>query len=228
MCGDEDIVVDLRVIEPLSTEKYVWFRNGLKVLGATNASLTFNSVGTYKVLATEKNGCSVFSNEIIIQKSENTTVGITVVDDANLQADVPNSSEGFFQWYLNGAEIEGATSATIQITSGGSYTVGYTNIAGCQTISEVVVITSISDDWLKSITSLYPNPTEGKVQISFSEILKGETKLRVYNLVGELISEKIISNSTTTSLDLSSKASGIYILEISNQKGNTRMKITKK
>ncbi|MFT5915845.1 MAG: hypothetical protein ACJAWV_001737 [Flammeovirgaceae bacterium] len=47
-------------------------------------------------------------------------------------------------------------------------------------------------------------------------------------MVGELISEKTVSNVNSTSLDLSTKASGMYILEISNVKGNARMKITKK
>lgn len=145
-----------------------------------------------------------------------------------MQADVSDNSEGFFQWYLNGAEIENQTNSTIQVASGGSYTVGYTNEAGCQSISEAVAITSLSDDWLKSITNLYPNPTEGKTEVAFSEILKGETRLRVFSMVGELVSEKKISNTNFTSLDLSPNASGMYILEISNAKGNARMKITKK
>ncbi|MFT5915846.1 MAG: hypothetical protein ACJAWV_001736 [Flammeovirgaceae bacterium] len=123
ICGDEAVIVDLRVANPISTQKYAWFRNGAKVLGAADASFTFNSIGTYKVLTTDTDDCSVFSNEIAVQKSEVTPVFVSIIDDATLQANVPNSSEGFFQWYLNGLELESQKGVTIQVANGGSYTV---------------------------------------------------------------------------------------------------------
>ncbi|MCP4551195.1 MAG: T9SS type A sorting domain-containing protein, partial [Bacteroidetes bacterium] len=61
--------------------------------------------------------------------------------------------------------------------------------------------------------SIYPNPSSGIFTINFS---KNGTyaKIRVINLIGEVLSTVELDNRNTYKLDLSSLAKGVYILQI--------------
>jgi hypothetical protein len=66
--------------------------------------------------------------------------------------------------------------------------------------------------------SIFPNPATNRVNISCSD--EHEVSVQIYTLLGEKISEEI-SFARTTSIDLDNMASGIYVLQFTDQYGNT-------
>lgn len=63
--------------------------------------------------------------------------------------------------------------------------------------------------------NIFPNPSSGKINISFNNFQKSQGKISVYNLPGMLMEEKIISGSEITPifLDLSTFPAGMYFVE---------------
>lgn len=72
--------------------------------------------------------------------------------------------------------------------------------------------------------SIYPNPSEGIINITNDSNL--EHTIEVRNLAGQLVSTTTVSNAT--SIDISSEAAGVYIVKVSNENGATAEKITLK
>ena len=72
--------------------------------------------------------------------------------------------------------------------------------------------------------SVYPNPTKGNVTIKSEHALKNAT-LNLYNLNGQLVHFNENINSNSIELQRNSLPSGIYLLQISDQKSvfNTKL-----
>ena len=71
---------------------------------------------------------------------------------------------------------------------------------------------------------VYPNPTSGKFTMNFLSDKNSEATITIYNLVGQVILTKTISQTTgnnTLNFDISNNSQGIYMLEFSyvNTKG---------
>lgn len=66
-----------------------------------------------------------------------------------------------------------------------------------------------------SSVKVYPNPTSGKVSISAESMLKSA---ELYDVQGRLLQTNIINN-TTSVLDISGRATGIYFVKITSEKG---------
>lgn len=68
---------------------------------------------------------------------------------------------------------------------------------------------------------LFPNPTNGLVNLSFGKPVKG--KISVNNLMGQLLINESVKGETTT-LDLSNFSSGIYFLTFVDESGDVATK----
>src|ERR1039457_2874413 len=71
---------------------------------------------------------------------------------------------------------------------------------------------------------IYPNPTNGSFVLSFNNNSNSESNIRIFNLAGQLVIEKQVSQSTglnTINFDISTYSQGMYILELltTNSKG---------
>jgi hypothetical protein len=80
----------------------------------------------------------------------------------------------------------------------------------------ITVKVGISDFEFASL-KVYPNPTSGLVNIEFNSLHEKETKVQVYNQLGQriLIQQAVDQNME---LDLSSNPAGIYYITISSEK----------
>ena len=73
-------------------------------------------------------------------------------------------------------------------------------------------------DFQASKIKIYPNPTDGKFEITMPNYIK-DLKLEVYNIYGQLISSKIQSeNNGTVRLDISGNTKGIYFVKVNLDK----------
>ena len=88
--------------------------------------------------------------------------------------------------------------------------------------------TSVSE-WHATDFDLFPNPTDGKVNLVFGESLQGKAVIEVYNLLGERMLVQTASQrrqGETISLDLSKMVSGLYIIKLSTENGSCSKKVS--
>ncbi|MFM9949911.1 MAG: MopE-related protein, partial [Saprospiraceae bacterium] len=64
--------------------------------------------------------------------------------------------------------------------------------------------------------TIYPNPTEGRVTVRFTEMMENRATIRVFNALGELVISKQTTtmNAVTDHLDLSELPDGVYSIQI--------------
>lgn len=74
---------------------------------------------------------------------------------------------------------------------------------------------------------IYPNPTTQTIYIDFDKPFLA-IKTKIFNTIGQLISENKFTNSSSFSLDIKAE-SGIYLVEIENENGDKKVfKVIKK
>jgi Secretion system C-terminal sorting domain len=67
----------------------------------------------------------------------------------------------------------------------------------------------------KATTNIYPNPTNGTININFGQVLDQAT-LKLTNLLGQVVSSKTVNNIESTTYELN-EPNGIFFLEIESQ-----------
>ena len=67
--------------------------------------------------------------------------------------------------------------------------------------------------------SLYPNPASNFINIELDQSAYRNNSMKIYNLLGELITEKRVSTSRI-SLDVSNYPKGVYLININSEQGN--------
>ena len=84
-------------------------------------------------------------------------------------------------------------------------------------------------EWNAFDFDLYPNPTDGKVNLVIGESLQGKAVIEVYNLLGERMLHQQASQlhqGETISLDLSGMTSGLYIITLRTNNGSCSKKVS--
>ena len=82
-----------------------------------------------------------------------------------------------------------------------------------------------------SIFSLYPNPTNSKVNINFNQDFQGKLTVEVYNILGTCLTSKTVQDlkqGESTTIDLQQFAPGIYIIKFCNSEGCWNQKVSVK
>lgn len=217
---------------------YQWFRNASAIPGATSATLTINPVsaqdfGTYYVQVT--NATSVVNSGFATlslpsngsPRITTQPTSVSVASGASATFTVVASGDGTltYQWFKNGAEIAGATSASYTIpsvssTDLGNYYVTVTNDKG--SIDSNVVTLSISVPSAPTITT---QPVSKQLAIgqtsSLTVVAAGSPPLS-YQWFKDGTE---IAGATTSVLNIgpaSSSDAGDYSVEVSNSLGTVR------
>lgn len=116
-----------------------------------------------------------------------------------------------------------------------SYTFTKGPVIDSQTLPGDAVFSNIQLDWIPSMTgiaksasinpeiTIYPNPTSGIFNISYSKA----NSIKVLNTLGSIVYEEKINQSTErkTSVNLTNFANGIYIINVSNNDGYLNYKV---
>lgn len=151
-----------------------------------------------------------------------------IVDGTTLST--ANNVEGItYQWNrcdLGFLDIEGATSASYTATESGVYAVNFW-VAGCEFSSDCYTIT-ISDvgieDQFTSFFSVYPNPTNGNITISF-KVTEIKATIEVIDVLGKVVNVVTAQNVDKYSLALEGDA-GIYSVRIVTDKGISTQRLS--
>ena len=123
---------------------------------------------------------------------------------------------------------DGATTITTAVTPTltTTYTVTVTEL-GCSADAFVTVNVSNCNGVKELVANgiaIYPNPTNGILNISISTELAGNTSIEVYDALGKLVIKDLLSSETTT-LNTLKLIDGMYVYKIINN--NKAIKIGK-
>jgi hypothetical protein len=217
------------------TVSYQWKLNSANISNNQN-SLTANQAGSYIVEMTDGQGCTAQSaafsltekgTEIVANITPAGTVSVYAPDRILLSATL--GKEYSYQWQKDKSNVGGATNSVYEATQSGSYAVVVKH-ESCSRTSEAVNVRieiplatlPIQDAHFK----VFPNPTNGKVQVQFGRLFK-VVNLQLTDYQGLIIQKCSFNNVSSIDLDLSNYAEGIYFLQIKTETNTQTLKLMK-
>jgi len=196
----------------------------------TNQYVRFNITGDTATYV------SVDRNDVVIDSVTTVKPFVAFRPSITLNGSDLQSTTGVsYTWFLDGIQINGATSQNYTPTQDGAYEVMITNANGCSFTSYPLDYVasgtnSISDIGLSQL-SIFPNPTVDYITIKGDlKGYKGEINVKVFNTLGEMLLEQgtTTENNIDFKLDVTSLSIGIYSVEISNATERSTHQFVKK
>jgi hypothetical protein len=95
---------------------------------------------------------------------------------------------------------------------------------------ETPVVQGIEFTKLDKNISVYPNPTNGIVNIKFNDTWRGDVNFKITDIFGRSITERILDNknaSSSHSIDISNSNDGVYIIQLLQGDKKTMHKVIK-
>jgi len=133
------------------------------------------------------------------------------------------SSHGsYYQWYLNGIPIGGATDSFYVAHQGGTYSVQITDNLGCNSLSSGVLINEVfTDPYLSEDFNLFPNPVEESLVISHRSFGRS-VAIEIYNVLGENVYSQQLQPPSSIAQTINCKPfpSGIYFVRLVDEKSS--------
>ena len=156
-----------------------------------------------------------FSSYNIYRGSSSTTMGLLTAIASNLNSytDV-NPPTGNLFYQIEVVNPQGCTPS--QKTN--SYSSSLSNIADINNIGFAFIY--------NTKYNVFPNPTNSQLTIQSTKKLSNTT-IKLYNITGQLITQKTNLSGDNFTVDLADYAKGIYIFEISSLEGVERVKVVK-
>lgn len=133
------------------------------------------------------------------------------------------------QWYLDGNLLVGETNQDITVTTNGVYTVVVTT-SGCSSLMSAGTTTTvgINPEENPYLLVVFPNPNDGRFNITFKAEKTDSYTLELHNAIGEVVVSKNISNHAGTyqlPVVLDEMASGMYTIVLTNGKKEVYQKV---
>jgi hypothetical protein len=116
----------------------------------------------------------------------------------------------------------------------GNYTItySYTDNNGCSDVASADVTVAfhvgVNDVAFNQSFELFPNPTNGLVNIKAKNALNGAVEMQLIDLTGKLVMSRTVNmdNSNVTTLDLSGFAKGLYNLKLTQNNQSHTVKVS--
>ena len=102
-----------------------------------------------------------------------------------------------------------------------------------QTVAQGVIGRDEDENRFKttSVFSLYPHPTDGKININFDQDFQGKSTIEAFNILGTRLTSKTVQDlkqGESLTIDLQHFAPGIYIIKLCNDEGCWSQKVSVK
>ncbi|MDX5325111.1 MAG: T9SS type A sorting domain-containing protein, partial [Bacteroidota bacterium] len=138
-----------------------------------------------------------------------------------------------YYWDFGGGNLDtGVVVNNIYTGPGGQRTVTLTLENACgqtDTTFTINIYVDIEENLLSRTLNVYPNPTSGEVNIEFSIEGVQDVQTRIVNVLGQEVSKThhgSLSGTFRYRYDLSDQPSGIYLLEVTSDRGKVTRRIT--
>jgi hypothetical protein len=113
---------------------------------------------------------------------------------------------------------------------------GFGDVTGSVTITaadvskDIVLLSDVGINKIdKGTIKVYPNPTSGNLFVSMPENTGKEVTIRITNIIGTVIIEnKVVNSSGQIKLDVSGLDNGVYFVNISGSGNKNTLKVVKK
>ncbi|MFN5372048.1 MAG: PKD domain-containing protein, partial [Bacteroidia bacterium] len=139
-----------------------------------------------------------------------------------------------YSWDFGDGQTSSAVNPSHTYTNNGSYTITLVaSSASCGSDTFAVNIElSVGIGSIEGVDmiQLYPNPTEGNVNLSFNSLLAQSFEVRITDAVGRLIESDNVNNYTgkyAKTYSLEYLADGVYTFTVSSQKGSINFRVVK-
>jgi len=126
-----------------------------------------------------------------------------------------------YEWFLNGQLV--GSSAELEMSEVGEYTLVVTTTnSSCQVESTIEITSLKTGDYsvAKNPLTIFPNPAQESVSIDLERYSAEAHSLAIYSIDGRLI-YLLRVNANRLELNLSDYASGVYILNLLDNSGNS-------
>ncbi len=194
------------------TFSYAWSNGG------STATISGLSAGTYTVTATNGSDCTV---EGIYSVSEPTELTVSMaVDNPSFGTATANPAGGTNPYTY--AWSSGGTGNQETVDAGGSVTVTVTDANGCTaTATGDLTPVSTNDLQLASSLNLFPNPTSGRINISFENI-EGVYTVSVVSTIGQVVENRTVTASSNhvETFNMDGLNNGIYFVTVKSESGS--------
>jgi hypothetical protein len=124
------------------------------------------------------------------------------------------------QWYLEGAAISGATSATYMPIHSGNYQVRVTLSTGCMIQSDTLVYVLVGNNAGNNSDiglTVFPVPASSQLNVIFAAKNNGNLTFSLVNAAGQIVytnEQAIAAGNFSTVLNVASQPPGSYVLKI--------------
>ena len=222
--GDDDGAINLVVAGGTSPFTYSWTKSGDTSYSASTEDLSDLSPGTYNVMITDANGCSI-SRSFTIEEPDTLEMQASILteilcygDDGSIKAEITKQSDGPYVFRISGTDFNNNTITPVGVTlsdvnnlsttfvvKAGNYTVSVTDANGCQLAEENITLTqpdaphTIDSSTIQNISCF--GAADGSIDITVS----GGTGVYTYQWSNGASSE-----------DLSNVAPGTYTVTITD------------
>ncbi len=185
-------------------------------------NVNYDESGVYTDTLMNQYGCdSIVSIDLTI-----TTIDTTVIDVSTTNEIITlksNEDDAVYQWINCDTKelISGEINQTFEVKENGSYAVIITK-NGCVDTSQCTIVTSIGTVDLFSDIKIYPNPNNGTFYLNLGS--EKNIRIKLIDLDGKILYSKENINERIFEISADIK-SGIYILEIDNNRSFMRYKL---
>jgi len=232
ICPGQQVVFTTSVGNQGALPEYQWKNNGVDITGANSSSYTTSSLSNGDIIS-----CLLISSAQCASPSSVTSAADTIQTYSVTKPLITQSNdtlvvsqENTYQWFLNDTAITGAVQQTLLPKASGNYYILVTDVNGCSGLSDTVSVhlTGINEVTAAGNISIYPNPTDGMLNIEIGQAPNIAT-IKLYDINGRLIFENRLTNTSTgpLSLDVRMLDNGVYLLSIVNDKNTYTTRFVK-
>jgi len=218
---DSIMFIDLRINKQTSS---TFFKTNCINFRSPSGKYLWTKSGKYSDTIASKRGCdSVITFNLTILN-----VNVTVIQhDPLLTAETIGAAYQWLNCKTNYSAISGETGRSFSAKTIGDYAVAVTENA-CTDTSACISVTKLSIDKtvLKDNITLYPNPSNGLVNIYCASPLNN-ARIQLINSLGEIIFSATNIYGNEASFNTSALAAGIYYVEIMEKGNIARIKLSK-
>ena len=211
-------------VNAVNGARYEWLRNGRRVRITSIPSLQTNIGGEYRVRVILNGNCSRTSESVTITRNAAPVASVKIYGDSIKVIYNGNIEIESITWTKDGAPFS-ATTQAFSPTESGLYIATVTYTTGCQVVSSGVnyikrpeppVVTGEQEVEALGF-ALYPNPTSSQIYLAFGDAFKGNLTLTLSDAIGRRVQVVKVKSTDNALLDLSTLASGSYMLTISSE-----------
>lgn len=211
---------------------YAW--DGGLGSGATQTGVC---AGTYNVIVTDGAGCASAATPTTVTAGPAYPVaGFSYTPNPacageNITFNNTTSGSATYDWDFGDGGNATTTSPTYSYSAQGTYTVWLVaDNSGCADSTSMSVnincTVGVGDTWLDNAITIYPNPSNGIVNLDVETELTEQLVVEVANSIGQIIDTFTLNGSGIVTLDMNNEAEGLYYITIKSEDISITRKIS--